>query len=279
MDEMYEQDVEDQESPIVALEPGERSALLDHVDDECTFRVRWTVHSLMRLGLRQQELAHMDSAWLDHHDGHDPTSEDFNWDALVAADDFPVVRVPRRKPCDCDYCRTQAARKVARNSNDPDEGEPGFDDAVAADLAERWRPKSARGSRTVPVYFEDTWRVIWRFFYGVDPRGEPYAEPYVPPGESEPAIDDRGDVVMQVPVTGYAIWARLDRLSPDLPFENKLTCNTMRHTFCTMFAEQEAPVDTIRRLAGHRSSETTDVYIDLAGRQIVRQGSQYVPET
>lgn len=246
---------------VAALEPDERRRVLEAVDGGHTFRVRFTVRTLMHTGMRVAELAHMDETWLD---GPDPTAEGFEWGE---ADSWPLIRVAGHKPCTCTYCEKQARRNVSRHSEMPDEGEPGFDTAVAEKLAGYWKPKSAAGDRNIPVYYPETWALIWEYFHERGDVGRPYEYP-------------DGTVAREVGVTKHALWSRVKKVAGDVELEGgyELVPHALRHTFGTMFAENEAPVDTIRQMMGHSSNEATQVYIDLTGEQVAQQGAKYAPD-
>lgn len=255
--EMYTESVDDNDKrPIVALEPEERDALLDYADDECTFRVRFTIRALMHTGMRIAELSHMDETWLE---GPDPHADGFEW---TDADVWPLIRVPMHKQCACNYCSKQARRNVKRHSKKPSPGDDGFENAVSEALAEYWKPKSSKGSRNIPVFYEDTWKVLWDYFHERNDVGRAYEYP-------------DGRVATEVGVTKHALWQRVnkvdDEMSEDLGFEESLTCHSLRHTFGTMLGEREVPVDNIRKVLGHKNNETTEVYIDITGQQNANQ--------
>lgn len=249
---MYKQTVEDQDRPIVALEPDERELVLDHVDAEHTFRVRFTVRALMHTGMRVAELAHMDETWLD---GPDPTVDGFEWTEM---EEWPMVRVPGFKPCTCTYCKKQARRNVKRHSDRPDPEDEDFDDAVSERLSEYWKPKSSKGDRVIPVYYADTWRVLWDYFHERGDVGQSFEYP-------------DGRVAREVGVTKHALWQRVNKVGEQLELGEDLTCHSLRHTFGTMFAENEVPVDNIRRMLGHKYNDTTEVYLDITGHQVANQ--------
>ena len=57
--------------------------------------------------------------------------------------------------------------------------------------------------------------------------------------------------------------------------------HVMRHTFCTLLAEHDVPIDVIRDLAGHASIRTTQKYIHVTdqrrGQAIARLGRRKHP--
>lgn len=242
---MYTQHRTDQEQPVVALEPEERVSLLEHVDADHTRRIRFTVRTFIHTGLRAAELSHMKESWLDG-----PTLDELEmveWDEL---EDWPMVRVPGYQPCRCTYCRDQATQIVDYGDDYPDEGEPGYEDEIEEVLQRYWKPKSEKSERAIPVFHEETWRLMREH------------------------LGEHGEVQ----VTSNALWKRVKRAGDELEFEHGITCHALRHTFGTAFAEQEAPVDTIKRLMGHRNAETTETYIDMTGQQVATQAAQYAPE-
>lgn len=51
--------------------------------------------------------------------------------------------------------------------------------------------------------------------------------------------------------------------------EDRRTAHALRHTFCTMLAEQDVALEVIRALAGHIDVRTTQIYVDVTDRRKV----------
>jgi integrase len=84
------------------------------------FQARFICLLAGRLGLRAGELAHLQTSWLD-------------WDRHL-------LRIPQHEPCECGYCRRQAAQEVTHH------------DSLTVEQArqDRWHPKTASSARAIP---------------------------------------------------------------------------------------------------------------------------------
>lgn len=84
------------------------------------FQARFICLLAGRLGLRAGELAHLQTSWLD-------------WDRRL-------LRIPQHEPCDCGYCRRQAAQEATHH------------DTLTPTQArqDRWHPKTASSARAIP---------------------------------------------------------------------------------------------------------------------------------
>jgi integrase/recombinase XerD len=49
--------------------------------------------------------------------------------------------------------------------------------------------------------------------------------------------------------------------------EDRRTAHALRHTFCTMLAERNVPLEVIRELAGHVDVRTTQIYVDVTDQR------------
>lgn len=206
---------------VHALTEDEYEAVVDHVEREYpedsygrVHPVRYTVRALLATGLRSAELAHLSRDWLITYEGE------------------PTIDV-RDRDCSCAYCSKQSRRNADRHEDKPDEGEPGFEDAVERELGSMWHPKSASGRRYVTVYDTETWGVMQRY------------------------LDEHGDD----PVNPNTIWQRVRKVADAFDFEKPLTPHRLRHSAATRMHRIGVGVEDISDELGHASLETTEIYI------------------
>lgn len=237
---MYKHKIENQKREVRALQPLERKRLLEVADNTglggITEKKRVTVRVLMHTGMRAAELSHLRLSWLDD------------------SEDIPMVRIPGLEPCDCSYCQKQVRRNVDRNKSKPDDGDDGFEAAVASDLAEYWKPKSQDGARPIPVHYPETWDLLVRH---LEEHGD----------GDDPQFD----------VGTYAIWKRVKAVNEHMDLEHDVTPHVLRHTFCAMFAENGEQLGNIAEMAGHASVDTTRRYAKMTGHVVARQTAENAP--
>jgi len=61
-----------------------------------------------------------------------------------------------------------------------------------------------------------------------------------------------------------------------LPMRRKL-CHIWRHTFARMYVQNGGDVETLRRILGHQSIETTQVYLGFRDREVADQHERFSP--
>lgn len=202
-----------QHSQEYALNEQEFEQLWDATDElNGVFRAecRFILIVAGRLGLRAGEICHMEEHWV-------------NWERSM-------IEIPRHEPCDCGYCRTQAAQSVEKR----DDGT-----TLEEEMNERWKPKTSNSARAVPFDFTDrTKEAVEEFFF--------FHDRYI---HSRSSVNRRVDRILET--AGFPA----DKCFP----------HALRATAATYHAYRGVPAPALQSLFGWASLGTAMKYIRLSG--------------
>jgi integrase len=146
-----------------------------------------------------------------------------------------------------------------------------------------------RRIRTVPVSPEaiDALRAHWRD-RGIDfdtatqgPLIKPGVIPPTPRAQEKHA-EGRDQSYSPGGINELVRWAmkRLISEMPDLSVDDmkqlaSTTPHAFRHTFGTQAAANDVPLDVVQRILGHRSLQTTTIYVQAEKQRMLREAAQY----
>ena len=71
-----------------------------------------------------------------------------------------------------------------------------------------------------------------------------------------------------VPICSGQLCVLIQKHEEELGWEHRITAHTFRHAFATHLYENGADLITIKNLLGHRSLNSTTIYIHLANRSL-----------
>lgn len=124
-------------SKSAALSDAEFEALVEATDD---LRPPFDSEALLiliaggRLGMRAGEICHMKADWINHERN--------------------LIEIPSYDRCSCGYCRSCATQSMKKSGVD-----------FEKDFAERWKPKTEAGARSIPYDFSDRVATVIELFF------------------------------------------------------------------------------------------------------------------